>query len=70
MKIQNAKVTIALSTTTIDLEACGTKDDTTGEIKLTTLTRKSTVGDFSNGCTWLLEYPEIKAYIIEQLEAL
>jgi hypothetical protein len=70
MKIQNAKVTITLSATTIDLEVCGTKDDTTGEIKLTTLTRKSTVGDFSNGCTWLLEYPAVVTDIIGQLEAL
>lgn len=69
MKIK-AKVTITLSTTTIDLEVCGTKDDTTGEIKLTTLTRQSTVGEFSNGCTWLLEYPVVVADIIGQLEAL
>jgi hypothetical protein len=70
MKIQNAKATVILSTTIIDLEVCGTKDDTTGEIKLTTLTRKSTVGDFSNGCTWLLEYPVVVADIVGQLEAL
>lgn len=70
MKIQNAKVTIILSTITLDLEVNGTKDDANGEIKLTTITRQSTVGDFSNGCSWMLEYPEVVADIIGQLEAL
>lgn len=69
MKIKS-KVTIVLSTTTLELEVNGTKNDATGEIKLTTLTRQSTVGEFSNGCSWMLEYPEVKADIIGQLEAL
>lgn len=70
MKIQNAKVTITLPTTTLELEVNGTKGENNGEIKLTTLTRQSTVGDFSNGCTWLLEYPAVVVDIVGQLEAL
>jgi hypothetical protein len=70
MKINNIQVKINLSTFVLDLSVCGSKDDITGEIKLTTLTRQSTVGDYSDGCSWMLEYDDLVWEIKAQLEAL